>query len=114
MAADHPEPRSAGFSAALNGFFRRSDIELFNRGLGNESTLKTETNSGGATIQATHEGAILSKKNLLTLGFEYARNNFDADNAGIFSRPSLSAISDQPKKMSSASFLPIVFTCSIL
>ena len=74
----------AGFSAALNGFFRRSDIELFNRGLGNESTLKTETNSGGATIQATHEGAILSKKNLLTLGFEYARNNFDADNAGIF------------------------------
>ena len=74
----------AGFSAALNGFFRRSDIELFNRGLGNESTLKTETNSGGATIQATHEGAILSKKNLLTMGFEYARNNFDADNEGIF------------------------------
>jgi outer membrane receptor protein involved in Fe transport len=74
----------AGFSAALNGFFRRSDIELFNRGLSSESTLKTETNSGGTTVQATHEGAILNRKNLLTAGFEYARNNFDSDNSGIF------------------------------
>ena len=74
----------AGFSVALNGFFRRNDIELFNRGLSSESTLNTETRSGGTTIQASHEGAILSKKNLLTLGFEYARNNFDSANSGIF------------------------------
>ena len=74
----------AGFSVALNGFFRRNDIELFNRGLSSESTLNTETRSGGTTIQASHEGAILTKKNLLTLGFEYARNNFDSANSGIF------------------------------
>ena len=74
----------AGFSVALNGFFRHNDIELFNRGLSSESTLNTETRSGGTTIQASHEGAILSKKNLLTLGFEYARNNFDSANSGIF------------------------------
>jgi len=74
----------AGFSVALNGFYRRNDIELFTRGLSSESTLQTETNSGGTTIQASHEGAILSKKNLLTLGVEYSRNNFDTANAGVF------------------------------
>ncbi|MBI2230284.1 MAG: TonB-dependent receptor [Deltaproteobacteria bacterium] len=74
----------AGFSVALNGFFRRNDIELFNRGLSSESKLNTETRSGGTTIQASHEGAILTMKNLLTLGFEYARNNFDSANSGIF------------------------------
>ena len=73
-----------GFSLALNGFFRRNDIELFTRGLSSEATLQTETNSGGTTIQASHEGAILNKKNLLTLGVEYSRNKFDTDNAGIF------------------------------
>lgn len=74
----------AGFSLAFNGFFRRNDIELFNVGLNSESTLKTETRSGGTTVQATHEGAALNRKNLLTFGVEYARNNFDSDNVGIF------------------------------
>jgi iron complex outermembrane recepter protein len=74
----------AGFSAALNAFFRHNDIDLFNRGLSSESRLQTETRSGGTTIQTSHEGAILTKKNLLTLGFEYARNNFESTNAGIF------------------------------
>ncbi|MGZ8450714.1 MAG: TonB-dependent receptor [Candidatus Binatia bacterium] len=73
-----------GFSVALNGFFRRNDIELFTRGLSSEATLQTETNSGGTTVQASHEGAILNKKNLLTLGVEYTRNKFDTANAGIF------------------------------
>jgi iron complex outermembrane receptor protein len=73
-----------GFSVALNGFFRRNDIELFTRGLSSEATLQTETNSGGTTVQASHAGAILNKKNLLTLGVEYTRNKFDTANAGIF------------------------------
>ena len=73
-----------GFSLALNGFFRRNDIELFTRGLSSEASLQTETNSGGTTIQASHEGAILNKKNLLTFGVEYTRNKFDTANAGIF------------------------------
>jgi outer membrane receptor protein involved in Fe transport len=66
-----------GFSLALNSFFRRNDIELFTRGLGSESDLRTETRSGGTTIQASHDGAIFGKKNLVTLGIEYARNYFD-------------------------------------
>jgi len=74
----------AGFSIALNGFYRRNDQELFTRGLTSESTQKTDTDSGGTTIQASHEGAILNRKNLLTLGFEYSRNNFDTTSAGIF------------------------------
>ncbi|MGZ8477593.1 MAG: TonB-dependent receptor [Candidatus Binatia bacterium] len=73
-----------GFSVALNGFFRRNDIELFTRGLSSEAILQTETNSGGTTVQASHAGAILNKKNLLTLGVEYTRNKFDTANAGIF------------------------------
>ena len=52
--------------------------------MSSEATLQTETNSGGTTLQASHEGAILNKKNLLTLGFEYTRNKFDTANAGIF------------------------------
>jgi iron complex outermembrane recepter protein len=87
VAVNLKQKLPAGFSVALNGFFRRNDIELFTRGLSGESTLKTDTNSGGTTIQATHEGAILSKKNLLTMGFEYARNNFDSDNSGFFLLP---------------------------
>jgi outer membrane receptor protein involved in Fe transport len=74
----------AGFSVALNGFFRRNDIDLFNRGLSSESELETKTRSGGTTVQASHDGTVLTKKNLLTVGVEYARNNFDSDNAGIF------------------------------
>jgi outer membrane receptor protein involved in Fe transport len=74
----------AGFSVALNGFYRRNDPELFTRGLTSESTLNTETHSGGTTVQTNHDGTILNKKNLLTFGVEYARNNFDSDNAGIF------------------------------
>lgn len=74
----------AGFSAALNGFFRRNEIELFNRGLSSESTLKTDTDSGGTTIQASHEGPVLRRTNLFTAGLEYARNRFASDNSGVF------------------------------
>jgi outer membrane receptor protein involved in Fe transport len=84
VAVNLTQKLPAGFSVALNGFFRRNDIDLFTRGLSSESTLQTETNSGGTTIQANHEGVVLSKKNLLTLGIEYTRNNFDSANAGIF------------------------------
>jgi outer membrane receptor protein involved in Fe transport len=74
----------AGFSVALNSFYRRNDQNLFTRGLASESTQKTDTESGGTTIQASHKGAILKRDNLLTVGFEYSRNNFDTSNSGIF------------------------------
>ncbi len=74
----------AGFSVALNGFFRRNDQELFTRGISTESTLKTNTNSGGTTVQASHDGTMFAKKNLVTLGVEYTRNHFDTFNSGTF------------------------------
>jgi iron complex outermembrane recepter protein len=98
----------AGFSLALNSFFRRNDLELFNVGLSSESTLKTETRSGGTTIQATHEGAVLNKKNLLTFGVEYARNNFDSDNAGIF----LPAFTFQNSRSTKEDVVGVFFTDS--
>lgn len=77
----------AGFSVALNGFFRSNGQELFTRGLSSVSTLQTDTTSGGTTLQATHDGLILNRKTLLSLGVEYSRNNFDTLNSGTFFSP---------------------------
>jgi len=68
----------AGFSAALNGFFRRNDQESFVRGLSSTSTLETQTASSGTTLQLSHDGAIFGRKNLATLGVEYGHNRFDS------------------------------------
>ena len=75
----------AGFSLAVNGFYRNNDQEGFVRGQSSESLLQTQLGSGGGVAQLTHEGAILARKNLATLGFEYTRNQFDITNCGFFS-----------------------------
>ena len=75
---------SAGFSAALNGFFRRNDQESFVRGLSSISTLETGTTSSGTTVQLTHDGVIFGRKNLATLGAEYSHNRFDSTSASEF------------------------------
>jgi outer membrane receptor protein involved in Fe transport len=75
---------SAGFSAALNGFFRRNDQESFVRGLSSISTLETGTISSGTTVQLTHDGVIFGRKNLATLGAEYSHNRFDSTSASEF------------------------------
>jgi len=75
----------AGFSLAANGFYRNNDQEGFVRGQSSESLLQTQSGSGGGIAQLTHEGAILARKNLATLGFEYSRNQFDITNCGFFS-----------------------------
>jgi iron complex outermembrane receptor protein len=75
----------AGFSLAVNGFYRNNDQEGFVKGLSSESLLQTQLDSGGTVAQLTHEGAILARKNLATLGFEYTRNQFDITNCGFFS-----------------------------
>ena len=74
----------AGFSLAVNGFYRNNDQEGFVRGLSSESLLQTYLDSGGGTAQLTQEGAILARKNIATLGFEYTRNQFDITNCGFF------------------------------
>jgi iron complex outermembrane recepter protein len=75
---------SAGFSAALNGFFRRNDQESFVRGLSSISTLETGTTSSGTAVQLTHDGVIFGRKNLATLGAEYSHNRFDTTSAAEF------------------------------
>lgn len=75
---------SAGFSAAVNSFFRRNDQESFVRGLSSTSTLETGTDSGGTAAQLSHDGNLLGKKNLATLGAEYARNRFDTTSRSEF------------------------------
>jgi iron complex outermembrane recepter protein len=85
----------AGFSLALNGFFRRLEQELFTQGLSSISTLQTDTNSGGTTVQLTHDGVITNRKNLLTLGLEYSRNRFDTVNSGRFVAPAFSFLTRQ-------------------
>jgi len=74
-----------GFSLAVNGFYRNNDQEGFVKGDSSESLLQTQLGSGGGIAQLTHEGMILARKNLATLGFEYTRNEFDISNCGFFS-----------------------------
>ena len=74
-----------GFSLAVNGFYRNNDQEGFVQGLTTESLLQTLLGSGGGIAQLTHEGEILARKNLATLGFEYTNNRFDITNCGFFS-----------------------------
>jgi iron complex outermembrane receptor protein len=69
---------AGGFSLALNGFMRKLDAEQFNVSLiGENSRLFNETLSGGGTLQATHEGRLWGRKNLLTMGLEYAHYDVD-------------------------------------
>src|SRR5574337_402416 len=68
----------AGFSIALNGFVRSLEAEQFNVSLISESTrLFNDTLSGGGTLQLAHEGRFWGRKNVLTLGAEYARHDVD-------------------------------------
>ena len=67
-----------GFSIGLNGFVRKLEAEQFNVSLiGENSRLFNTTLSGGGTLQLAHEGRFLGRKNLLTLGAEYARHEVD-------------------------------------
>jgi iron complex outermembrane receptor protein len=75
----------AGFSLALNSFFRGNDQEGFVAGLASQSTLKTKLLAGGGTVQLTHEGSIFSRKNIAAFGIEYGHNGFDITNGGDFS-----------------------------
>jgi len=67
-----------GFSLALNSFARSLVAEQFNASLISENTrLFNDTLSGGGTLQLAHEGRFWGRKNVLTLGAEYARHDVD-------------------------------------
>jgi outer membrane receptor protein involved in Fe transport len=90
----------SGFSLALNGFVRKLDAEQFNVSLLSENTrLFNDTRSGGGTLQLAHEGRFWGRKNVLTLGAEYARYDvdikvFEEQNVGSFRRCIDNAVSE--------------------
>ena len=74
----------AAFSLALNGFLRNHDQEIFVRGLSSTSNLDTDTVSAGGTVQISHEGTILAKKNVAATGVEYGHNRFESTSTSSF------------------------------
>jgi TonB-dependent siderophore receptor len=96
LAANLRQRLAGGFSLALNGFYRRNDLDTFVNfdradGLctGCNSRLLTNIRSGGSTVQLSHKSAPLGQQNLATLGAEYNRNSFDIKNSGNFFGPFL-------------------------
>jgi iron complex outermembrane recepter protein len=63
-------------TVAVNGFVRALDAEQFNVSLiAPNSRLLNRTLSTGGTAQATHDGAIAGRRNVLTAGVEYTRHD---------------------------------------
>ena len=61
---------------AVNAFVRALDAEQFNKNLiAPDSRLVTRTLSTGGTLQATHDGALAGRRNVLVGGVEYARHD---------------------------------------
>jgi outer membrane receptor protein involved in Fe transport len=96
LAGNLRQKLPAGFSLALNGFFRSNDLDTFvnfDRGdglcTGCNSRLFTKIRSGGTTAQLSHNSAPLAQKNLISLGAEYNRNNYSIKNSGDFFGPFL-------------------------
>jgi len=74
----------AAFSLALNAFLRDHDQENFVRGLSSTSNLDTDTVSAGGTVQVSHEGTVLAKKNVAVTGLEYGHNRFESISTSAF------------------------------
>jgi outer membrane receptor protein involved in Fe transport len=74
----------AGFSLAVNGFFRNNNTESFVRGLFCSFGAQVKYTQGGGTAQLTHESKLFGHKNLMNLGTEYGRNLFSNKTSGSF------------------------------
>jgi outer membrane receptor protein involved in Fe transport len=74
----------AGFSLALNGFFRDNRTESFVAGLFGDFGARVKYTQGGGTVQLTHESKLFDGKNLMTVGGEYGRNLFSNKTSGSF------------------------------
>ena len=74
----------AGFSMALNSFYRGNDSESFLVGLTSVSNAFTDYDQWGGTLQFSNN-RILSERNSFNLGFEYGNNRFTNDSSGSFS-----------------------------
>ncbi len=67
-----------GFSVNGNAFYRRlAQDQFLSFGGGFLSTTTVETESKGGVLQLTHETTVFSRKNVLILGGELTRNDFN-------------------------------------
>ena len=63
-------------TVTVNGFVRALDAEQFNVSLiAPNSRLLNRTRSTGGTVQATHDGTLTGRHNVLVFGAEYARHD---------------------------------------
>jgi len=74
----------AGFSLALNSFYRDNDTESFLVGLTSVSDAFTDFQQWGGTLQFSND-RVLSERNSFNLGVEYGNNHFTNDTTGSFS-----------------------------
>ncbi len=74
----------AGFSMALNSFYRGNDTEIFTVGLSNFiSDAFIDYQQWGGTLQFSNDRA-LSERNSFNLGIEYGNNHFTNDTTSSF------------------------------
>ncbi|HSF66385.1 MAG TPA: TonB-dependent receptor [Nitrospiraceae bacterium] len=66
-----------GFSVNLNGFYRRLAQDQFTRGQSSQSSNTFTTESRGGVFQLNHDAGMFGLRNVLVLGSEYTRNDFD-------------------------------------
>jgi iron complex outermembrane receptor protein len=74
----------AGFSMALNSFYRDNDTESFVVGLTSVSDAFNDYQQWGGTLQFSND-RVLSERNSFNLGVEYGNNHFTNDTTGSFS-----------------------------
>jgi iron complex outermembrane recepter protein len=73
-----------GFSLTGNAFYRRHAQELFTVGQTSTSDLQTKIESRGGAFQLGHEAMPFGRKNLLTLGSEFTRNDVGSQSLSAF------------------------------
>ncbi len=74
----------AGFSMALNTFYRDNDTESFVVGLTSVSDAFNDYQQWGGTLQFSND-RVLNERNSFNLGVEYGNNHFTNDTTGSFS-----------------------------
>ena len=74
----------AGFSMALNSFYRDNDTESFVVGLTSVSDAFNDYQQWGGTLQFSND-RVLNERNSFNLGVEYGNNQFTNNTTGSFS-----------------------------
>jgi len=73
----------AGFSVAMNSFYRNNNSQSFVVGLTSVSDADTDYDQWGGTLQVSNN-RILNGRNTVNVGVEYANNHFTAATTGDF------------------------------